>query len=86
MIDDYFKQNKLRGTNRGADTTPEAQEKWFATLDHEQRSLVLDQYGDEDARAADQPLSLDEAYDGAERRHHVTRLRQIHETLRRYDR
>ncbi|MCP2219923.1 MULTISPECIES: hypothetical protein [Bradyrhizobium] len=86
MSDDYFEQNRRSGINRGVDPTPEAQEKWFATLDHEKRSLVLDRYGQEDAGAAEQPLSLEEAHDGAERRHHVTRLRQIHETLRRHNR
>ncbi|PAY06658.1 hypothetical protein CK489_27695 [Bradyrhizobium sp. UFLA03-84] len=86
MSDDYFEQNKRSGINRGIDPTPAEQEKWFAGLDHEQRAQVLDKYGQEDAGTTDQALSIEEAYDGTERRHHVARLHQIHAALRRSNR
>ncbi|MGY4160494.1 hypothetical protein ACVINW_006336 [Bradyrhizobium sp. USDA 4461] len=83
MSDDYFEQNKRSGINRGVDSSPASQEKWFATLDHENRSQVLDRYTAEDAANADQHLSLEEAGSGLERRSHVARLQQIHAALRR---
>lgn len=86
MSDDYFEQNKRSGINRGVEPTLAAQEGWFATLDHESRAMVLDKYDQEDAVAADQALSIQEAFDGTERRQHIGRLRQIHETLRRHNR
>ncbi|MCS3449536.1 hypothetical protein M2222_001643 [Bradyrhizobium elkanii] len=86
MSDDYFEQNKRSGINRGADPAPEAQEKWFAALDHDQRALMLDTYDKEDAATADQALSIQEAFDGTERRLHVARLHQIHAALRRSNR
>ncbi|MHC2241332.1 hypothetical protein [Bradyrhizobium elkanii] len=86
MSDDYFEQNKRSGVNRGADPTPASQEKWFASLDHESRAQVLDKYDQEDAGEADQPLSIQEAFDGTERRRHVVRLHQIHAALRRGNR
>ncbi|MCW2130187.1 hypothetical protein M2226_008931 [Bradyrhizobium elkanii] len=86
MSDDYFEQNKRSGINRGVDPTPAAQETWFANLDHESRAQVLDKYDQEDAGTADQALSIQEAFDGAERRQHITRLHQIHAALRRSNR
>lgn len=86
MNDDYFEQNKRSGINRGVEATPAAQEGWFATLDHENRALVLDKYHQEDVAAADQALSIQEAFDGAERRQHIARLHQIHAALRRSNR
>ena len=86
MSDDYFEQNKRSGINRGVEPTLAAQEKWFANLDHESRAQVLDRYGEEDVRAAEQPINISEAWDEAERRGHIARLHQIHAALRRSNR
>ncbi len=80
---DYFEANKLSGLNRGVDSSPREQQKWFAGLDHEQRSLVLDRYSAEDSASAGESLSMSEAEAGLERRLHIARLHQIHGALRR---
>jgi len=80
---DYFTKNKISGLNRGRD--PAEMTKWFGGLDPESRAQVLDTYAAEDADDGG-ALSLNEAFDGLERRDHVVALKQIHGALQRQGR